>query len=140
MKGSQVVLDSNIYISGLVFGGIPGNILVLARLGRFLICTSEYIQEEVEDTLALKFSWPAEYVRQACTAYWKSARLVKPTTSLKVVAADPDDDRVSECALDGHADIIVTGDDHLLKLSTSRTPVAHIRILTPRQFLESQLA
>jgi predicted nucleic acid-binding protein len=62
MKSSQVVLDSNIYISGLVFGGIPSDVLVLARLGRFLVYTSEYIQLEVENTLALKFSWPANYI------------------------------------------------------------------------------
>ncbi len=135
MKPPRVVLDSNIYISGLVFGGIPGAVLVLARIDRFVLCTSEHILEEVENTLAMKFSWSAEQVRRACAPYWKIASLIKPTKALSIVAADPDDDRVLECALDGNADLIVTGDAHLLNLSTSKTPIKHIQILTPRQFL-----
>jgi predicted nucleic acid-binding protein len=42
----RVVLDSNVYISGLIFGGIPGAILVLARIERFVLCASEHIQDE----------------------------------------------------------------------------------------------
>jgi len=36
---------------------------------------------------------------------------------LSVISDDPDDDRVLECAVEGGADVIVSGDRHLLKLS-----------------------
>ena len=112
----RVVLDSNVYISGLIFGGIPGAILVLARLERFVLCVSEYIQDEVQTTLAKKFSCEHVQIRRACSPYWEIADLVKPTRSLAVVTTDPDDNRILECALDGDAHIIVTGEDHLLNL------------------------
>jgi uncharacterized protein len=140
MKRPRVVLDSNVYISGLIFGGIPGAVLVLARLDRFVLCVSEDIQDEVQTTLAKKFAWQQEQIRRACSRYWEIADLVKPTRSLVIVRADPDDDRILECAVDGAADIIITGDNHLLNLRTTNTRIEHIQILTPRQFIDSQQA
>jgi putative PIN family toxin of toxin-antitoxin system len=137
MKRSRIVLDSNVYISGLVFGGIPGAVLVLARIDRFVLCVSKHIQDEVETTLAKKFSWEPHEIRRASQPFWTIAHLVKPIRSLAIVTADPDDDRILECAVDGDADIVVTGDDHLLNLATPiRAPLGKIRIVTPRQFLE----
>lgn len=47
--------------------------------------------------------------------------MVEPRLALTVVAADPDDDRVLECAIEGEADLLVTGDRHLLHLGTFRS-------------------
>jgi putative PIN family toxin of toxin-antitoxin system len=139
MKRPRVVLDSNVYISGLIFGGIPGAILVLARIERFVLCVSEHIQDEVQATLAKKFFWQPEQIRRACSPYWEIADLVKPTRSLAIVRADPDDDRILECALDGAADIIITGDYHLLDLAMPLgAPSRKILIMTPRQFVDQQ--
>jgi predicted nucleic acid-binding protein len=52
---------------------------------------------------------------------------------LRVVEDYPDDDRVLECAVEGHADFIVTGDRHLLKLGEYHG----VSILRTRQFLDS---
>jgi predicted nucleic acid-binding protein len=49
-----------------------------------------------------------------------------------VVAADPSDDRYLECAIEGEADCIVTGDRHLLALGNYR----EVEILSPREFVE----
>src|ERR1035438_8346849 len=140
MNQPRVVLDANIYISGLVYGGVPRAVLVMARAGDLVLCVSDPIQEEVESTLSEKFSWPPEQIHQACSPYWKIAHMVETTTSLKLISADPDDDRILECAVDGEADIIVTGDDHLLRLNLSpkQPPIDRIRIMTPRQFLDEQ--
>jgi putative PIN family toxin of toxin-antitoxin system len=140
MNGLRVVLDTNIYISGLVFGGVPRAVLVLARAATFVLCVSAPIRDEVESTLSEKFSWPTQRIQQACGPFWKIAHVVKPTTSLALIPADPDDDRILECAVDGEAGIIVTGDDHLLRLNQSpkQPPIDRIRILTPRQFLDEQ--
>ncbi|HXA66676.1 MAG TPA: putative toxin-antitoxin system toxin component, PIN family [Bryobacteraceae bacterium] len=135
----RVVFDSNVYISGLIFGGIPGALLVLARIDRFVLCVSQHIQDEVQTTLAKKFSWQLEQIRRACSPYWTIADFVKPTCDLKIVAADPDDDRILECAVDGNADIIVTGDDHLLNLGRPLpAPLGKILVMTPRQFFDQQ--
>jgi predicted nucleic acid-binding protein len=50
---------------------------------------------------------------------------------LSVIREDPDDDRYLECAVEGHAEYIVSGDRHLLALGTYRD----IAIMSPRVFL-----
>ena len=61
------------------------------------------------------------------------AEVVEPQKTLRVIAEDPDDNRVLECSLDGKADVIVSGDRHLLKVGKYQG----ISIVTVRQFLES---
>lgn len=138
MNRPRVVLDSNIYISGLIFGGVPAEILAAAVAGSFVLCVSDVIRDEVVSTLKEKFQRNDDYIRAGCGPLWEAAMHIKPTTQLALVASDPDDDRILECAVDGQADIIVTGDDHLLSLLKSPLPPAlkHIRILTARQFLD----
>ena len=61
------------------------------------------------------------------------AEIVEPEEVLDVIAEDPDDNRVLECAVKGRADLIVSGDRHLLKLGSYQG----IAIVTVRQFMES---
>jgi len=142
MNPPRVVLDSNVYISGLVFGGVPAQILVAAVAGVFTLYISEPIREEVASTLQEKFHWSIERVDSACQALWDVAKFVRTTTRLDIIVADPDDDRILECAVDGKADIIVTGDDHLLRLNNQQTPpgIGRIRILLPREFVDEHIA
>lgn len=59
--------------------------------------------------------------------------MAEPRIVLDVIPDDPDDNRVLECALAGHADIVVSGDHHLRNLGS----YADIPIITVRQFLEA---
>ena len=115
----RVVIDSNIYVSAVVFGGVPRSLLVWAELGRFEICTSPVIRQEVERTLSQKFEWPPEQIDQACSPLWTIAHQVVPELSL-AVTDDPDDNRIVECAVAGKAKMIVTGNDDLLRLNHNR--------------------
>jgi hypothetical protein len=58
------------------------------------------------------------------------AIVVEPTETVDIVR-DPDDNRLIEAAMAGHADILVSGDQDLLTLQA----VGNIRIMTPRDFL-----
>jgi predicted nucleic acid-binding protein len=60
----------------------------------------------------------------------KVAEIVVPNVSVREVADDPDDDRILECAVAGHADIIVSGDQHLLRLKSFRG----ISVVSPTDF------
>lgn len=71
-------------------------------------------------------------VASLLTAYRDLVEVVVPAEITPTVMADPDDDAVLACALAGRADIIVSGDAHLLNLKRFH----HIRILTVRQALE----
>jgi uncharacterized protein len=127
----SVVLDSNIYISALVFGGNPRTILELAELRVFEVYVSGPIQNEVERVLELKFLWSRARIREAAAYLWTLASPAFPRLTV-ADCADPVDNRVLECALETHAQVIVTGDNHLLKLH----PYRGVSILKPKQFLE----
>jgi len=127
----RVVADTNIFISALMFGGLPGAFLDLAFLPVFTLVTSPVLLDELDEKLRLKFglsSTDADLVRSKLEA---NADLISTVETLKIVKADPDDDRVLECAVAGRADYIVSGDRHLLKLGS----YDDIPILTVRQFL-----
>ena len=122
MNRPKVVFHSKIYISGLVFGGLPATLLAMAVEGlAFVLCVSGAIREEVRDTLREKFHWTEDDIAAGCEPLWEAAESVATTTTLAIIAADPDDDRILECAVDAHAEIIVSGDDHLLRLSGPRS-------------------
>jgi len=126
-----VVIDSNVFISALVYGGKPRRVLALAEAGEFTFALSATIQEEIERILEEKFRWAPSRISWGCRPLWAVARLVKP--SVRVQASDdPDDNAVLERALAAQASLIVTGDEDLLRLG----PFRGIRILTPAQFLD----
>jgi putative PIN family toxin of toxin-antitoxin system len=128
-----VVLDSNVYVSALLFGGNPRAVVECAEDGLIELSISDPIKIDVERILAGKFSWSQPRVREATSYLWSLTRPVAPRQTV-TDCADPDDNRILECALDAHAAVIVTGDGHLLKLH----PYRGILVLTPRQFLESK--
>ena len=128
----RVVLDSNVYISALLFGGVPRQLIALVENGFVELYTSKQIQREVERVLEVKFSWPTGRVLNAANYLWIWAHSIEPQTILND-CVDPDDNHVLECAVEACADWIVTGDQHLLALH----PYREIAIVTPRQFLDS---
>ena len=129
----RAVADTNIYISALMFGGLPGSFLDLAFLGSFTLITSPALLDELDEKLRLKFAVPQLDATLIRTRLERTAEVVQPGQILRVVPQDPDDDRVIECAVAGNADCIVSGDRHLLRLGS----YASIDILTVRQFLET---
>jgi putative PIN family toxin of toxin-antitoxin system len=128
-----VVCDSNVYVSALVFGGIPRRVLEGVELNLFALAVSDPIKADVERVLVVKFAWPEVRVREATSYLWSLAHPVVPKQTIKD-CVDPDDNRILECALEAQARVIVTGDNHLLRLS----PYYEILILTPKQFIETQ--
>lgn len=128
----RAVLDTNVLISAYVFpGGPPEAVFRLAIERRLEIATSRPLLAEFGRVLETKFGWAPERVSDAVAQVVRVAIVVEPTEPLAVVAADPADDRVLEAALAFAAEVIVTGDRHLLALGEWR----NIRILPPAQFL-----
>jgi putative PIN family toxin of toxin-antitoxin system len=111
-----VVLDANIYVSALAFGGKPKRALQLGVTRRIDVAISDPIRTEVLRTLRDKFRWSDERLTEARSLIAATARTVVPTVTLRVIERDPDDDRVLECAVIAKAELIVTGDLDLLDL------------------------
>ena len=133
----KVVLDTNVIISGLTATrGNPHNILEAWRRGEIILLTCPAVVDEVAEVLCRPFFRDRRHITEddvtrARRVLAVDATVVVPRVRLVVVEDDPDDDRVLECALEGGADYIVSGDHHLLDLGRFR----HIPVVTPRQFL-----
>jgi putative PIN family toxin of toxin-antitoxin system len=127
----RVVFDTNVYISALMFGGLPGSLFDLAFLQSFILVISPALMDELDEKLRLKFEVSAEDAAIVRAKLESNAEIVMPDVVLDVIEDDPDDNRVLECAVKGSANYIVTGDRHLLKLGTYEA----IPIVTVRQFL-----
>jgi uncharacterized protein len=112
----RVTADSNIYISALLFGGPPDDILNLARDGRIQLAISDDILDEVTRVLWGKFGWSDQAVDLARARIGDFTEKVTPTQRLDVVTEDPTDNRILECAQAGGSEYLVTRDKHLLKL------------------------
>ena len=114
----RVGADTNIFISALVFGGLPGSFLDLAFLRSFQLVTSPVLLHKLDEKLRLKFALPADDADRVRAKLESAALVVEPNLALTVITDDPDDDRVLECAVAGSVDYIVSGDRHLLKLGS----------------------
>ncbi len=128
----RVVADTNIYISALMFGGLPGRFLDLAFSRAFALVSSRAILDELDEKLRGKFAVSNKDAALVRARLEETADWAEPDFALQVVADDPDDNRILECAVSGRADLIVSGDRHLLRLGSYEG----ISILTVRQFFD----
>lgn len=119
MSGRRVVFDTNIFLSAFTFGGNPEVVFEMVRAGRIQLIVSTSILAELASILKGKFAWDDEDIREALMAIGRHAELVKPGIRLRVLEDDADN-RVLECALEGHAEWIISGDHHLLSLKEFR--------------------
>jgi len=132
----RVVLDTNVFVSGVFFSGIPGKILEAWRDGRITLVSSPAILEEyrrVGDYLSVRYEGVDLQPVLSLTA--TSGFVVEDLKLPGPICEDPDDDKFLACALASGAMIIVSGDKHLLRASGWRG----IEVLTPRKFLEGYL-
>jgi len=128
----KVVLDTNVYISAIVFGGKPEEIRKLSREGKISLLISEAILKEIAEALRRKFNWQNWQISQAIDEIRELATLVIPGEVISVIKEDDADNRILECALEGKAQYIVSGDEHhLLPLKEYQG----IKILSPTDFL-----
>jgi len=129
----KVVLDTNVLISAILFGGKPRQILEKAIRGEIRLCLSQPILEELKGVLQRsKFDYSAEMIQVILTELTGIADFVNPSKTIDVVYEDPDDNRILECAVEAEANYIITGDSHLLKLIRYR----NIEVLNAGAFLE----
>ena len=126
-----VTVDSNVYISALLFGGKPLEVLERAIAGEIVISISEEILTETLRVLRQKFRLPDDRLLQAREYIEACTQSVRPTRSLNVVPEDPDDNRVVECAVASGSALIITGDHDLLR----RTRLEGIDIVGVSDFL-----
>lgn len=135
----RAVLDTNVWLSATFWQGNPYRIVNLAEDGKIEIIVTREIIEEIAEILnrESKFQKFISDRKTAISALIKAilsiSVFVETMVKIDAMKADPDDNKILEAAIGGKADFIVSGDIHLLELESFRG----IKIVTPRQFLES---
>lgn len=130
---ARVTADSNIYISALLFGGPPDDLLTLARSGKIHLTISDAILDEVTRVLRDKFDFTPQAVAIAREQINIFTERVAPVEIVDVVREDPTDNRILECAQEGKSEFLVTRDKHLLKLKS----FGATKIILAAEFLET---
>jgi putative PIN family toxin of toxin-antitoxin system len=132
---NRVTADTNLYISALLRGGKPRDLLNLARSGKIDLAVSEDIVAETLRVLREKFQRSPEGLQEDEAYLRRITRLVEPSERVEAVRADPSDDRIVECAVAAGSEVIVSGDKHLLSLGSFRG----IDVMTVADFLQRAL-
>jgi len=112
----KVVFDTNVYISALSFPESKAEeAYILAVNGEVELYTSVPILTETAGKLREKFQWNDDRITAVIKHISRTAAVIKPRLKLNILTDEPDN-RILECAEEIKADLIVTGDKHLLSL------------------------
>ena len=129
----RVVLDTNVIVSAMHFGGLPEELMLLANQGVIELFLSPFILEETSLVLEKKLGWEKKQITRLLDALGEIAAIIEPETELNVIQGNDADNRILSCAVEAKADFLVTGDKkHLLPLGRYKG----IRILSPRECLD----
>jgi putative PIN family toxin of toxin-antitoxin system len=124
----RLVLDTNTALSGLLWSGAPKGLIAAARTAEVILFSSVPLLEELGGViLREKFTRPLTARRlkaeELFNGYAALCRIVEPA-QIQRTSIDPDDDAVLAAALAATADLIVSGDAHLLNLKAiHRIPI-----------------
>jgi len=129
----RVVLDANVVVSGIFWAGPPFRVLRLWANDRIQALASAGILQEYAETLRTL----GERQKKADLASLWAAFIFNHATLIDVhsrvdACRDPDDNKYLDCAIDGGAEYLVSGDRDLLDLKSFRD----VAIVSPRTFLK----
>ena len=129
----RVVLDTNVFVSAVFFGGPPGRVLAAWRDGVIdVVVSREIVQEYVRVGERLSEQFPGVDLGPALDLVAAAAELVAAPPLPSVVCRDADDDKFLACALAARARYVVSGDRDLLAIS----PYRGVAVVRPRDFIE----
>ena len=127
----KIVIDTNVYISALVFNKKVQEILEII-LEQHTVYISPFIIEEIKEKLKIKFKFDLEAINLLVTALLLITKLEEPKGELPTKSKDTDDNNILLLAEFIKADLIISGDKDLFKLISFK----NIRILKPADFFE----
>ncbi len=133
----KAVLDTNVWVSALLWGGKPAEIIKAAEQSKIYIVISEEIVNEISQVLnysKLKQIYQIEGLNheELIEAVLKIVHFVKVTKHVKIVLKHPADNKFIDCALEAKANYIISGDKHLLKVDSYKK----IPIISVSNFLQ----
>lgn len=134
---TRAVLDANVLVSAILSPkGTPAKVLTAWQAEQFHLVLSETVLDEIDHVLRYprivrRHRWSEGRLQGFIEDLAHLAIMTPGVVHFTVIAEDPPDDRYLECAIEGEAEYIVSGDQHLLDLAEYQG----ISIVTPRVFL-----
>jgi len=133
----RIVLDTNVFISGIFFTGPPFTILQAWKEETVTLLISPPILEEYQRVAAeISKQFPGIDLTTILQLIDSKAEHVRPTKLPSPVCDDPDDDKFLVAALAGKTQLIVSGDKALLRVAGYQG----LRVLRPRTFVDEYLS
>ena len=129
----KVVMDTNVFVSGVFFSGTPYQVLNAWQSGAFeLVVSQEILYEYSRVGEILAEARPKIDLNPILKFVIEHAKVYKPVKLQEPICEDPDDDKFFACALASGSRVIISGDKHLLKVSGYEG----IDVLKPREFVD----
>ena len=122
MQKINAVIDTNTFVSGIISPkGSPRKVLELARKEVFKAVTSVSINREIlevlhRDYIYVKYGLNEDIIDDIAIFLYEGTILTDDTFKFSVIKKDPADNKFISCAIEGEADYIISGDEHLLNL------------------------
>ena len=134
----RAVIDTNVVLSALLWGGVPGKLIDHVRDGSITFVSSPALLAELAKVMARpKFDAifrKSQTSRTQALAYIQQlAETIDPPSLARRICRDPDDDAVLALAIAAKVDLIISGDDDLLTLASFEG----VQILSPAQALKT---
>ncbi len=135
----KIVLDTNVWLSGILWDGEASKILEKAEKKDIQIIISEDILSEIIKVLnrESKFQKYILNLRLSIEDLLRTilsiSTLIETKTKLDIIKADPKDNIILEVALEGKVDYIISYDNHVLNMIEFRG----IKIISPKEFLKN---
>ena len=127
----RIVVDTNVLISGLFWGGTPAEIIHAWAEGKLkVVCSAEIIDEYNRIARRLNPGLDTSQIDRFLSFLISRSEIVQPNHWFKIILEDSGDDKFIDCAFHGQADAIISGDKHLLQLEKFGSS----RILSPSEF------
>ena len=129
----KIVIDTNVLISGVFFGGFPRKILSAVVGKEITACATSEIINEYEEIIQEMINRKQGHINKSILI--KTMEIIEPITQVEI-CRDPDDNKFLGCARDSHALYIVSGDKDLLVINEYEK----IKIVTAKDFCEQYLS
>jgi len=113
---NRVVLDSNVLISAFFWNGNEREVLLKCKIKNLKSVLSLEILNETKRVLLNKFDLPQEKIDEYIRNVLLFSEIVAIKGDINVIKEDPSDNIILETAIRGNAELIITGDNHLLKI------------------------
>ena len=128
----KVVIDTNVFVSGIFWKGISNRIIIAWRARKFdLVNSLMNVEELIKILKFFKIDMSDEHIKEWVTLIVENSIIVDVAGKIKIVKDDPTDDKFIETALNGNADYIISQDRHLLDIKEFEG----IKIVSPEEFL-----